>query len=288
METLALSAERQLTVRVWPGRGKPLVLLHGLLDTSAAWNTVAQNATRPCYALDLPGFGESSLPTHNTIDSYAQDVTAALGILGIDGFDLIGHSLGGAIATVLAEAHPEKVRSLTLFAPVGFGRVAAAELGRLPMADRIVSKTVQLALARPLATRMIFAAFVANGQKPTSSMVDELRAHAEPWSRGTACAVQAILRICDGSGALHRRWLRYKGPVRVLWGARDMLVPVSHAKALACCLPQAEITVWPGMGHYPQHERADELDNYLSAVSSRAPKTGRIKPPVIRTAPALA
>src|SRR5690349_19198880 len=56
---LTLAGGRRLRVRLWPGTGKPLVLLHGLLDDSEGWVQVANDTERPCLAIDLPGFGAS-------------------------------------------------------------------------------------------------------------------------------------------------------------------------------------------------------------------------------------
>ena len=44
-------------LRRWPGRGVPLVLLHGFLDSSGGWEALAGENGHGCYAFDLPGFG---------------------------------------------------------------------------------------------------------------------------------------------------------------------------------------------------------------------------------------
>src|SRR3954470_7453864 len=117
-----LADGRRLRVRSWPGEGRSLVLLHGLLDDSEGWTALAMDTHRPCLALDLPGFGGSDLPRWPRISSYAEDVAAGLNKLGIDACTLVGHSLGGAVATVVAERH-EGIHSLVLLAPAGFGHI---------------------------------------------------------------------------------------------------------------------------------------------------------------------
>jgi pimeloyl-ACP methyl ester carboxylesterase len=57
-----LADGRHLRVRRTPGRGRPAVLLHGLLDDAAGWSQVMERSTHPCLAFDLPGFGGSSAP----------------------------------------------------------------------------------------------------------------------------------------------------------------------------------------------------------------------------------
>src|SRR4051812_23213806 len=100
---VALPAGRRLTVRTWDGHGEPLVLLHGLLDSSQGWDTLARRIARPCLAIDLPGFGGSALPYRPRIGYYADDVSLALAELGVARCTLVGHSLGGGVAAEVAE-----------------------------------------------------------------------------------------------------------------------------------------------------------------------------------------
>ena len=124
---VSLSAGRRMTVRAWEGEGEPLVLLHGLLDSSEGWADLVRRTERPCLAIDLPGFGGSSLPFRPHLDYYADDVALALRQLGVERCALVGHSLGGGVAAAVAE-RTRTVASLVLLAPVGFGRITIAEL----------------------------------------------------------------------------------------------------------------------------------------------------------------
>jgi len=60
---VALPDGRGVNVECCPGDGAPLVLLHGLLDCAAGRKHLAELTDRPCYAVDLPGFGDSDCPT---------------------------------------------------------------------------------------------------------------------------------------------------------------------------------------------------------------------------------
>ena len=127
-----LPDRRHVSLECWPGDGAPLVLLHGLLDCAAGWKHLARMIDRPCYAFDLPGFGDSDCPTRNRISAYAEDVQAALAVLDVHDFTLVGHSLGGAVATALVERLGDDVAALVLIAPAGFGRIHLAEAIQLP------------------------------------------------------------------------------------------------------------------------------------------------------------
>ncbi len=71
VRTVILSGGRRLRVRTWPGKGAPLVLLHGLLDDSEGWLALAEDTQRPCHAIDLPGFGGSDPPSRPRISATA-------------------------------------------------------------------------------------------------------------------------------------------------------------------------------------------------------------------------
>jgi pimeloyl-ACP methyl ester carboxylesterase len=104
-----------------------LVLLHGLLDCSEGWTRLCDEMSCTRIAFDLPGFGHSDLPHLGSIAGYARDVAEGLAMLGVERFTLVGHSLGGAVATALAELMPAQVAALVLLAPAGFGRLHLAE-----------------------------------------------------------------------------------------------------------------------------------------------------------------
>ena len=103
------------------GTGRPLLLLHGLVGSAKNWRRnisfLAQSST--VYAIDLFNMGESDrIPGLNAgLEATADRLAASMDALGLDEADIAGHSHGGAIAMMFAARHPERVRSLILFAP---------------------------------------------------------------------------------------------------------------------------------------------------------------------------
>jgi len=124
---VVLPGGRRVSVERWSGKGAPVVLLHGLLDCAAGSKHVAEVMDCPCYAVDLPGFGGSDRPTRNRMSAYAEDVQGALEALDVHDFTLVGHSLGGGVASELAERLRDEVARVVPIAPVGFGRIRLAE-----------------------------------------------------------------------------------------------------------------------------------------------------------------
>src|SRR3954451_4312072 len=105
-QALELPDGRRLAYRRRSGRGRPLVLIHGLMDCSAGWETLALATHRPVVAFDLPGMGDSDSAATPRIAAFAADLAAGIERLGVRDFTLVGHSFGGAVATALAELIP--------------------------------------------------------------------------------------------------------------------------------------------------------------------------------------
>jgi pimeloyl-ACP methyl ester carboxylesterase len=81
VSTLALSDGRRLCLRRWasPGAGgDPIVVLHGLLDSSEGWGPLAERLRREQIAFDLPGFGYSDVPRRGSFAGYAGDIAEAV------------------------------------------------------------------------------------------------------------------------------------------------------------------------------------------------------------------
>jgi 3-oxoadipate enol-lactonase len=98
-----------------PG-GPPLVLLHALGERASDWDVVLPGLApdHHMYALDLRGHGDSGRTEDYGLEAMRDDVLAFLDALGLPRVDLVGHSMGGAVAYLLAQAAPERVGRLVL------------------------------------------------------------------------------------------------------------------------------------------------------------------------------
>jgi pimeloyl-ACP methyl ester carboxylesterase len=291
-KTLLLPDGRKLAYRQRRGHGQPIVLVHGLLDCSAGWKTFIAQTRRPVVAFDLPGMGGSERPTRPQVSAYAEDLADGIEHLGIHDFTLVGHSLGGAVATSLAECIPDEVADLVLLAPSCFGRITVAEISSAPVVSQIVRHTLPLALANPFTATGIYMAMVANGRMPDRALLSRLRSGARRTSAGVQMAVKATADAGRSKDAFFRRRVGYHGPVRALWGSKDLVVPRAHAEGVLTAFPQARITVWEGMGHHPQRERAVGLSAFVEragAVTRRAARRRHLTlAPPVAPRPALA
>jgi len=99
-----------------PSDAPPLVLLHALGESAADWDGVAPvfAQQRRVYALDLRGHGRSDWPGTYSLELMRADVVGFLDVLTLDRVDVIGHSLGGIVAYLVAAGEPRRVRRLVL------------------------------------------------------------------------------------------------------------------------------------------------------------------------------
>ncbi|MCP6757397.1 MAG: alpha/beta hydrolase [Fischerella sp. CENA71] len=126
MNNLFRNSRRKLTqgLLFWRevGDGIPVVFLHGAWNDSSEWVAVMEMLSFGfhCFAPDLFGFGESDYPNiHYSIDLQVECLAEFLNALKLERVYLVGHSLGGWIATSYALKYPEQVYGLVLLAPEG-------------------------------------------------------------------------------------------------------------------------------------------------------------------------
>ncbi len=99
-----------------PADGPPLVLLHALGERATDWDVVlpALAPQHRVHALDLRGHGDSGRPGRYSLEAMRDDVLALLDAHGLDRVDLVGHSMGGVVAYLVAQERPERVARLVL------------------------------------------------------------------------------------------------------------------------------------------------------------------------------
>ena len=239
-------------------RAAPAVLfLHGFGSSLHTWEEVAQGLEGDfrVIRLDLPGFGLTGAdPTGDYTDERAQIILLALmQRLGLERVALVGSSMGGRIAWRFAAAHPGQVSRLVLMAPDGFASpgMGYEQRPHVPLMMRALPYTLPDALLRPSLTP-------AYGDPAALSEALFERYRAMMLAPGVR---QAILDRMAQHVLLPPEPLlaRINLPVLLLWGERDRMVPVSNAQDYRRALPDARLTVLPGIGHVPMEEAPAEV-----------------------------
>ena len=249
------------------GEGRPLVLLHGVGASRAVWGRVRRPLAtdRRVVTPDLPGFGDSPAAGPGfDLETVAQATAEGLAARIQEPFDLLGNSLGGAVAVVLSHVRPDLVRSLVLSAPAGFSTqswpvaLAAGRLiGPLLTLRRIVGTPVA---ASPTARRLLLGGAIAQPQRlPTRYAVTMLKA-SEGSSR-LGPAVSAVLHQ-----DLSDRLAELEVPLGIIWGRRDRVVPIGTLERIRTVAPQAVIERIEDAAHVPQLERPRAFVNAVRRI----------------------
>jgi pimeloyl-ACP methyl ester carboxylesterase len=265
--TVTLPDGRALRARLWDGDGPALVLLHGALSTAATWRPLVRATARRCIALDLPGFGASSPTSGPRLECFADDVIAALHALGVRRCTLVGHSFGGAVAVAVA-GRSDLVDALVLLAPGGHGSCGLSRIAIDPALGPLAAVLAPvLACSSVLAARPT-AAELARPRERMRLLGQELRRAAAVGTTNVRTAVQANERETTGGHAAVACAARFDGPVTIVWGENDRVLPPAHGEAVRRALPRARMHVLEGTGHALHHERPEAVARLIAAVPS--------------------
>lgn len=251
-EELVLGRKR-LGLRRTSGRGKPVVMLHGLMDSAASWDPFARSLSRPTFAFDLPGFGESSI-AGDDLDEWRKLFERAFDALGIEECFLLGHSLGGALATKIASDRPDLIRGLLLIAPAGFGRIPLAQLLGRPEMEFLLGRTAPGAMRFKPVVRLAYRGLFTHGHELSEALMDRLIDQRRTMVPGIRQGMHILRELSHEPFSASA----YEGPVAVLLGEYDHMVPKGRTlKGIERVFPEADETVLDDIGHHPQEECPD-------------------------------
>ncbi|TIQ21800.1 MAG: alpha/beta fold hydrolase [Mesorhizobium sp.] len=205
---------------------KTVVFLQGFGGCHGDWHEVISilAAGSRTLAYDLPGHGLSlDFPGGGPARTAARAVLADLAARDIQRVHLVGHSMGGAAAVLMALAEPEAIASLTLLAPGGFGTEINGPLLRR-----------YAAAAGKSEIRACFAAMSGPQSPPSERIVDVLgEMRARPGQLHKLVEIAAAMTRDDRQGVIPRERLETLNmPVMVVWGTDDTVLPFSQADGL--------------------------------------------------------
>ena len=262
------------------GEGPPVLLLHGWGGSARHWlsGMAALRRHYTLYAPDLPGFGAS--PPLSGTASIARIAEAVIGLadaLSLERFALVGHSLGSAVASLLAARQPERVTQLAL---TSFG-LARSQLERGLLGKFYNELLPWLGLWRPwlglwqpwlTATRPL--ALAQWSTPPLPQLIARSYVYRLPKSTATLQAgVADLLRmdartalessISVGDPAVEEAVRAIQAPTMVISGRQDRLFPLASVQALAHAVPGARLALLDHCGHIPMVEQPIAFFNLL-------------------------
>jgi epoxide hydrolase 4 len=246
-----------------PVGGPVALLLHGWGASLYGHRFLLEGLGRAgihAIALDFRGHGLSDKPTDqgaHTRDALLGDVVAALNVLGLDWVDLVGHSMGGAVAFQLAMREPARVRRVVLINPAGFAPLPLRHL--FPLArPRLVNRLARLGTPRWL-FRAILWAISGHAHGITARDVDEY------WAPSSDpryfAAARALLSEFAWQPVGPEQLASFHHRTLVVLGEVDRLV--TGVGPVARRLPDARVVVIPGAGHICHEERSDQVNEAI-------------------------
>jgi 3-oxoadipate enol-lactonase len=245
------------------GSGPPVLCIMGLGGRGTDWNPAFVGAMAPRFEMirfDNRGTGGSDRPEEPySLEVMADEAVGILDAVGRGRAHVVGVSMGGMIAQLVALRHPTRVERLVLIATHTGGPSVVpptpAAMGAL-MADRSRPPDV---IAREAMTTITAPGFAARHPEAIEALVaNAVRQPTPPAS--FARQMQAIL-ASDRSPRL----ADIHAPTLVIHGTDDPLVPYANGEHLARGIPGARLLTLAGCGHLPMWERPADLVRELSS-----------------------
>jgi pimeloyl-ACP methyl ester carboxylesterase len=249
-----------------------IVLVHGLGRDLHDWDAVVPGLAGlgECTAVDLAGFGEQGAPPDGLYSPGAHAARVARDLPAGRPVHLVGNSLGGLVAVLVAARAPQRVATLTLVAPAlplggrtsyglqlallgvpGVG-TALMRAGRRQELDRRTRDLLRLTFARPDE--------VSPEQTAALRAAVEARDAVPHGEAAFAATVRGIaLQQLTNPWPVRRAIASLRVPVTALYGRHDRLVPVAQAATLQRLLPAADVRVLEHAGHLIPLEDPDDV-----------------------------
>ena len=231
----------------------PLVLLHGAGGSHLSWPPgMRRLAGYSVYALDLPGHGNSPGRGQQSIEGYLTAVQDWMQSIGLFRAVFVGHSMGGAIAQMLALDTPQRVIGLCLIgtaARLAVNPKLLAAAGSVSEYQRALQNIVEWSFSKDTVERL-------------KELVSKRMAEVRP------SVLHGDLIASDGFD-MTGKVSGIKCPTLVLCGAEDRMTPVRHSQFLADHIPRARLEIVPGAGPMVMLEEPEAVTEFLRQFVSK-------------------
>jgi len=254
----------------WPGGEPPALLLHGIGNYGRVWDFVADAVAGRVrlVAPDARGHGASVTPSDGYApEDFVADAIAVMDALALDRPVVVGHSMGGAHALVLAVTHPERVRALVLV-DVGpeIGREGGDRARRLSLGrpDRFADDAAALAYLRLTSPGYSDAVYANRIEHVFARESDGL-----VWRSSK----DALTRILGGPDRRDEAWRALAAlalPVLVVRGTRSEALRAETYQRMLATIPDAR-GLELDAGHNVQLDRPQELADAIVALAVKGP-----------------
>jgi pimeloyl-ACP methyl ester carboxylesterase len=268
------------------GSGSPVVLIHGMLNSSSHWRSVALNlaAEHTVIAPDLIGHGDSATPRGDySLGAHAASIRDLLAAVGIERATLVGHSLGGGVAMQFFYQFPQRVERLALVSSGGLGHEVSPMLrtAALPGMSALLSMTIH---ARLLGALEETGGRLRGRGYDWGVYLQAITRALRPLQNAGAreAFLQTLRAVIDVHGqrvsATDRLYLLESIPTMIVWGERDQTIPLGHGRRAHAGIPGSRFRTLAKAAHFPHLDDpdglSDELRSFIKETSPAAIEDG--------------
>jgi pimeloyl-ACP methyl ester carboxylesterase len=265
------------------GSGPPMVLIHGMVNSSRHWEEVALRLSDRyrVIAPDLIGHGDSAAVRGDySLGAHAASIRDLLATIGVERATIVGHSLGGGVAMQFFYQFPQRTERLVLVSSGGLGREVSPLLrgAALPGAAALlwVAAHPRLLSALSDAGRRMRERGMAKGVY-LQAIARALAPLEQPGAR--KAFLQTLRSVIDARGqrvsARDRLYLLRSFPTLIVWGERDHTIPLAHGRRAHEEAPGSRFETLATAAHFPHLEDPDGLAVVI-ADFMQATEPGRI------------
>ncbi len=248
------------------GEGTPVVYCHGNPSHGEDWVPFMERGG-PSIAIDMPGWGRSDHPSPDRFDYSMYGLSAflerCLDELGVEQRKLVVHDWG-SLALIGAQRRPQLVEKLAILNVIpllpGYRWHWVAQIWRRRGLGELANATTT-----KRSMSLIMRQARAGHSPMPAEFVDTVWDH---WDKGTRDATLALYRHADPDrlAAAGRDLDKLACPALILWGDGDIYLPTKFAGAFAAVLPDAEVEIVEGAGHWPWIDDRRVIDRVLGFV----------------------
>ncbi len=238
-----------------PSDALPLVIAHGLYGSARNWNVIARRLadTRDVVAVDMRNHGESPRAPEQGYPEMAADLAEVIATLG-GRADVLGHSMGGKAAMVLALTHPGLVRRLVVadIAPVAYNHDQSHHARAMQAMD-----LTGLTDRRSADARLAEAGVDDPSLRAFFLQSLDMKAEGGPrWRLNLPVLAAEMPRIVGWPGTQGQ----FDGPALFLTGSESGYVRPQNREAILALFPRARFAKLPGAGHWLHADRPREFE----------------------------
>lgn len=256
-----------------PTSGHALVLVHGQSSSSDAWRAWSDGLGKDyrVISIDLPGHGLTRAPSdyEASLTAFADVIEELVRRVDLDGFTLVGHSMGGHVAWTFATRNPEQMKALVLISSGGLRPPGGGGSLAVMSAAMSIFEPVLADLDPAFGLKMAMRASFNGADIPATSLTRAAELLRAPGHREISLRIQMSRRRHSDLEQDKSRLATIRAPTLILWGEADGVAPLRYADLFGRAIPNARVITYANVGHVPQAQApertADDLRAFLNS-----------------------